>query len=127
MQVSFNYDPYCPFLRRQEKGTTPMNRRWGSLPPLISAAMFLAAYPQLTVRGQQLPPGIVAIPADDFAVDGDSVGDAFVKGGVGLRSAGGQLARTLQLAIRSGAAPVQGSPIGGKNDAGNNTKGGVGS
>jgi len=31
--------------------------------------------------------GVLAIPADDFAVDGDSQGDALIKGAVAVRSA----------------------------------------
>jgi len=68
--------------------------------------------------------GVLAIPADDFAVDGDSQGDALIKGAVAVRSAGGQLARALHMAIQSGIVPVQGNPTDGQNDADHSNRGG---
>ena len=91
--------------------------------PAVSAAFFLALQAPLPALAQQAPPTL-AIPADDFAVDGDSQGDASVKGGVGLRSLGGQLAHTMQMAIQNGILP-QGSPIGGQNGPGNGSHGDV--
>jgi hypothetical protein len=46
-------------------------------------------------------------------VDGDAVGDATVKGGVGLMSGGGQLMRRLVRAVQSGKLPRAGAPVGG--------------
>jgi hypothetical protein len=74
----------------------------------VSAMCLLALYHPARARAQQQ--GTVAIPAEDFAVDRDSQGDATVKGRLALRSLGGQLAHRLQTAIQSGAVPVQGSP-----------------
>lgn len=59
--------------------------------------------------------GRVVIPVDENAgaVDGDSVGDATVKGGVGMRSPGGQMAQRLQRAIKSGLVPLDSAPVSG--------------
>ncbi|HXB70612.1 MAG TPA: sialidase family protein [Candidatus Acidoferrales bacterium] len=69
--------------------------------------------------------GRIAIPADDFALDADSVGDASAKL-TALRSQGGQLAHRLQLAIQSGAVPLTGSPTDGQHgqDGGSSGDGG---
>ena len=75
--------------------------------PAVSAAMFIVLCPPRPALAQQAP-STLAIPADDFAVDGDSVGDVRVKGGVGLRSLGGQMANALQKAIQSGTLPPKG-------------------
>ena len=76
----------------------------------VSAVCLFAAYRPVPARAQV--PGRIAIPADDFAVDGDSVGDARIKGGIGLglRSVGGQIAHRLQTAIHNGTVPVHGNP-----------------
>ena len=85
---------------------------------LAIRVIFLVTGLGLTPVGAQTA-GVLAIPADDFAVDGDSQMDASIKGAIAVRSAGGQLARTLQMAIQSGIVPVQGSPTEGQNDSDN--------
>jgi hypothetical protein len=89
----------------------------------VSAVCLLAAYRPVPALAQ--PPGRVAIPADDFVLDGDSVGDASVKG-TALRSLGGQMAHRLQTAIQSGAVPLSGAPSDGQHgqDRGNSSDGG---
>ena len=60
--------------------------------------------------------GTVVIPISDdsAAFDGDAVGDATIKGGIGLRSSGGQMLQRLQRAVQSGRARVTGRPIAGE-------------
>ena len=86
------------------------------IPLAISAACLLAAFGPVPVRAQA--PGIYAIPADD-AVDGDSQGDVTVKGGIALRSAGGELGLRLQTAIQTGVVPIQNNSNGGQGQSGN--------
>jgi hypothetical protein len=88
----------------------------------VSTLAFLVAAalaPASAVSEPQKVNGILAIPVEEnnAVFDGDSFGDARVKGNVG-RSMGGQLAARLQNAIRSGNLPKQ--PPAGK---GNNQKG----
>jgi hypothetical protein len=91
-----------------------------------AAALLLMLY-RPAAHAQQPQPinGILAIPADDFSVDGADDGDASVKGGVGLRSQGGQLARRLQLAIQHGALPQPGGNTSGHSNAGKSGHGAV--
>lgn len=62
--------------------------------------------------------GRVVIPVDDniAAFGGD---DATAKGGISLRSAGGEMAQRLQRAVQSGKVPIVVSPIAGEKDRGN--------
>jgi len=91
------------------------------------AALFLA-FLRPPAHAQQVVSvhGVLGIPADDFSVDGDDELDANIKGGIGLRSSGGQMARRLQTAIKSGTVPIKGSPVGGKFAPGKAGHGGVG-
>ena len=79
--------------------------------------LFFAFHPSL-VRAQA-PPGQVTFPADDFVLDGDSVGDVSVKGGIGLRSIGGQLAHMLQTALHNSGGAPKGQPGQNGQDGGN--------
>lgn len=90
-----------------------------------TAAALLLSLHRPAAHAQQPQPvnGILAIPADDFSVDGDDEGDASVKGGVGLRSQGGQLARRLQMAIQHGALPQPGGAKAGHTSAGSGSPG----
>ena len=79
----------------------------------VCAALLAAHRP---AHAQTRVNGVLAIPADDAAFDGDDEGDATVKGNV--RSPGGQLARQLHLAIQSGQVPLPLSRVRGHVDAG---------
>src|ERR1700731_3406392 len=81
-----------------------------------AAALIAAAYLPTAVHGDTTQiNGVVVIPVNDdtAAVDGDSTGDATVKGGIGLRSAGGHLMQRLVRAVQSGLVPLAGAPFGG--------------
>ena len=105
---------------RATMSTPPAQRQWRTWigVGLAIRVIFLVTGLGLTPVGAQTA-GVLAIPADDFAVDGDSQSDASIKGAIAVRSAGGQLARTLQMAIQSGIVPVQGSPTEGQSDSDN--------
>jgi hypothetical protein len=63
--------------------------------------------------------GRVVIPAEDNAAfDGNAVGDATIKGGIALRSSGGQMLQRLQRAVHSGLVPMKGFPIAGNKARG---------
>src|SRR5262245_18954990 len=97
-------------------------RTWMGIGLAIRAIVLVTGF-GLTPVGAQTA-GVLAIPTINFAVDGDSQGDATIKGAIAVRSAGGQLARTLQMAIQRGIVPVQGSPTDGQNDANHGNRGG---
>ena len=79
----------------------------------VCAALFAAHRP---AQAQTRVNGVLAIPADDAAFDGDDEGDATVKGNV--RSPGGQMARQLQRAIQSGLVPLPFSHVRGQEHQG---------
>jgi len=66
--------------------------------------------------------GRVVIPVeDDIAVFGGD--DATVKGGMALRSSGGEMAQRLLRAVQSGRVPIAVFPIAGEKDRGNSQSG----
>lgn len=72
----------------------------------LAVALFSLAAPRAAHAegGPTRINGVLAIPADDAAFDADDEGDATLKGNV--RSAGGQMAKALQKAVRSGTVPL---------------------
>jgi hypothetical protein len=79
---------------------------------LFAALIVVPSRPANAQVGKPLD-GRVVIPVDDdIAVFGGD-DNAPVKGGIGLRSAGGQLAQRLQRAVQSGLVPIA-RPIAGK-------------
>ena len=86
-----------------------------------AAALIAAAYLPAAARGDTTRiNGVVVIPVgeDDAPVDGDSRGDATVKGGIGFISSGGHMMRQLVRAVQSGLVPVAGAPAGGHESRG---------
>ena len=81
---------------------------------LCVCAALLAA--QRPAQAQTRVNGVLAIPADDAAFDGEDDGDATVKGNV--RSAGGQMAHKLQRAVQSGLVPLPFSRVRGQQHEG---------
>ena len=82
-----------------------------------AAALIAAAYLPATAHGDTTQiNGVVVIPVDEdnAAVDGESRGDATVKGGVGLMSNGGHMMQRLVRAAQSGLVPLAGLPRGGR-------------
>ena len=79
----------------------------------VCAALLAAHRP---AQAQTRVNGVLAIPADDAAFDGEDDGDATVKGNV--RSAGGQMARQLQRAVQSGLVPLPMSRVHGRQHEG---------
>ena len=71
---------------------------------------------QVTVSGR------VVIPVEENTAPfgGD---DAPVKGGIALRSAGGEMAQRLLRAVQSGKVPIRVFPIAGEKDRGNSQSG----
>ena len=86
---------------------------WITTSLYVCAALLVAHRP---AQAQTRINGILAIPADDAAFDGEDEGDATVKGNV--RSPGGQMAQRLQRAVRSGQVPLPMSRVRGHDDAG---------
>src|SRR4029077_11775869 len=70
-----------------------------ALGALFAAGLTSAAHAQVNVGGR------IVIPAEDFALGTDDEDSVSVKGGVGVRSAGGQAAQLLR-----GAVPVSSLP-----------------
>jgi hypothetical protein len=64
--------------------------------------------------------GVVVIPVDEdnAAVDGESRGDATIKGGIGLMSNGGHLQQRLVRAVQSGLVPLASRPVEGAESHG---------
>ena len=88
---------------------------------LSAAALFGAAYLPALVHGDAtVTNGVVVIPVDEdrAPVDGDSIGDATVKGGVGLMSSGGHMMQRLVRAVQSGLVPIAGAPVQGHESRG---------
>jgi hypothetical protein len=93
---------------------------WIGVGLAIRVIFLVTGFGVTPVRAQA--PGVLAIPADDFEVNGDSQDDALIKGAVAVRSAGGQLARRLETAIQNGIVPIPGSSTEGKNDSNNDNR-----
>ena len=86
-----------------------------------AAALIAAAYLQVAAHGDTIRlNGVVVIPVeeDNAAVDGETTGDATVKGGIGLMSGGGQMMQRLVRAAQSGLVPLAGAPVGGRESRG---------
>src|ERR1700732_2179324 len=100
----------------------PMTRAvLASLVVASAAALIAAAYLPAAAHGDTTQiNGVVVIPVNDdsAAVDGDSTGDATVKGGIGLRSAGGHMMQRLVRAVQLGLVPLAGAPLGGHESRG---------
>jgi len=111
-------------LRRYETTTRVTARRrvvfYARLVIAVSAVIALTTNHPARVRAQDLEQILarLAIPAEDFSVGGDDTDDASVKGGVGTRSQGGQLARALQKAIQAGTVPLHDAPMNGQRGTG---------
>jgi hypothetical protein len=67
----------------------------------LGAAVYLSA-DTTTIDGQI----VIPVSEDTAPVDGDAVGDATVKGGIGIMSAGGQLKQLFLRAAQSGTFPL---------------------
>jgi hypothetical protein len=86
-----------------------------------AAALLAAAYLAPAAHGDTVQiDGVVVIPVDEFSapVDGDSTGDATVKGGVGLMSNGGHMMQRLVRAAQSGLVPLAHAPLEGSESRG---------
>ena len=72
----------------------------------LAVALLLLAVPRAARAegGATRINGVLAIPADDAVFDADDEGDATLKGNV--QSAGGEMAKALQKAVRSGTVPL---------------------
>src|SRR6266851_9639266 len=82
------------------------------------AALIVLAYQPAAAQVGTTVSGRVVIPVDEdtTAFGGE---DATVKGGVALRSSGGEMAQRLQRAVQSGLVPIVVFPIAGEKDRGN--------
>ena len=63
--------------------------------------------------------GKIVIPAEDFAQFADDEDSLSVKGGIGLRSSGGQVAQSIRGAVPVSSLPVSGVPVSGQQSPGN--------
>ena len=85
-----------------------------------AAALLAAAYLPVTAHGDTIRlNGVVVIPVDEdnAAVDGESRGDATVKG-IGLMSSGGHMMQRLGRTVQSDLVPLAGAPVGGSESRG---------
>jgi hypothetical protein len=85
----------------------------------LMAGLTHVAHAQVTVGGR------IVIPAEDFALFADDEDSVSVKGGVGIRSAGGQAAQLLRGAVPASSLPP-GVPVSGQKSSGNSGKKTVG-
>jgi hypothetical protein len=91
-----------------------------ALAALFGAGLTPAGHAQVTVGGR------IVIPAEDFALGTDDEDSVSVKGGVGVRSAGGQAAQLLRGAVPVSSLPP-GIPVSGKKSSGSSGHAAVGS